>query len=59
MHINAGIISFADGHAIIWPFSDRRTYTNPQINMRTPNDPDLRQIQAWVGSGPYPPGVIQ
>jgi len=27
--------------------------------MATPNDPDLRQIQAWVGSGPFPPGVIQ
>ena len=57
MHINAGIISFADGHALIWPFSDPRTYRNPQISMSTPNNPDLRQIQAWVGSGPYPPGV--
>ena len=59
MHINAGIISFADGHAIIWPFADPRTYRNPQIGMATPNDPDLRQIQAWVGSGPFPPGVVQ
>ena len=59
MHINAGIISFADGHAQIWPFSDPRTYTNPQIGMNTPNDPDLRQIQAWVGVGPFPPGVVQ
>ena len=47
----------ADGHAIIWPFADPRTYKNPQIGMSTPNDPDLRQIQAWVGSGPYPPIV--
>ena len=59
MHVNAGIISFADGHAIIWPFSDPRTYTNPQIAMSTPNDPDLRQIQTWYGTGPFPPGVMQ
>jgi prepilin-type processing-associated H-X9-DG protein len=30
MHINAGMISFADGHAVIWPFSDPRTYSNPR-----------------------------
>ena len=57
MHNGAGIISFADGHAIIWPFADQRTYVG-QWNQSTPNSPDLRQIQAWVGSGPYPPGVI-
>ena len=59
MHINAGIISFADGHAIIWPFADPRTYQNSSQNMSTPNSPDLRQIQAWYGTGPYPPGVVQ
>jgi len=59
MHINAGIISFADGHAIIWPFSDPRTYRQPTIAMNTPGDPDLRQIQTWYGAGPFPPGVVQ
>lgn len=59
MHINAGILSFADGHAIIWPFSDPRTYQGPTQGMSTPNSPDLRQLQAWYGTGPYPPGVVQ
>ena len=59
MHQNAGIISFADGHAIIWPFTDARTYTLPTQGMATPNSGDLRQIQAWYGTGPYPPGVVQ
>ena len=58
MHVNAGIISFADGHAIIWPWSDART-SHLQIGISTPNNPDLRQLQAWIGSGPYPPGVVQ
>ena len=60
MHINAGIISFADGHAMIWPFADPRTYkNNPVQGMATPNNPDLRQLQAWYGTGPYPPGIVQ
>jgi len=60
MHGNAGIISFADGHAIIWPFSDPRTYkNNPQQGMSAPNSPDLLQIQAWYGTGPYPPNIVQ
>jgi prepilin-type N-terminal cleavage/methylation domain-containing protein len=59
MHQKAGIISFADGHAIIWPFADARTYTLPTQGMSTPNSPDLRQIQAWYGTGPYPPGIVQ
>jgi prepilin-type N-terminal cleavage/methylation domain-containing protein/prepilin-type processing-associated H-X9-DG protein len=59
MHGNAGIISFADGHAQIWPWSDPRTYTSPTQGMSVPNSPDLRQFQAWYGTGPYPPGVVQ
>ena len=58
MHMNAGIISFVDGHAIIWPWSDPRTYQNPTQGMSTANSPDLRQLQAWYGTGPYPPGII-
>jgi prepilin-type N-terminal cleavage/methylation domain-containing protein/prepilin-type processing-associated H-X9-DG protein len=60
MHGNAGIISFADGHAIIWPFSDPRTYkNNPLQGMSAANSPDLLQIQAWYGTGPYPPNIVQ
>jgi prepilin-type N-terminal cleavage/methylation domain-containing protein/prepilin-type processing-associated H-X9-DG protein len=59
MHMNAGIISFCDGHAIIWPWADPRTYQNPTQGMSTPNSPDLRQLQAWYGTGPFPPGVVQ
>jgi len=59
MHMNAGIISFCDGHAQIWPWSDPRTYQGSKQGMGTPNIPDLRQLQAWYGTGPYPPGVVQ
>ena len=57
MHGNANTISFADGHAIIWTYADPRTYNRTQIGVSTPNSPDLRQIQAWIGHPPYPPGV--
>lgn len=59
MHENGETISFADGHAIFWSFADPRTSGRTAISNSTPNSPDLRQIQAWCGSPPYPPGVIQ
>jgi prepilin-type N-terminal cleavage/methylation domain-containing protein/prepilin-type processing-associated H-X9-DG protein len=60
MHQGAGTISFCDGHAIVWQWSDQRLISG-QItqNSSDPNSPDLRQLQAWVGCPPYPPGVIQ
>jgi len=59
MHGNADTISFADGHAIVWVWSDPRTYKNPTQGMSTPGSPDLRQFQAWYGTGPFPPGIPQ
>jgi len=58
MHVNGDTVAFADGHAIFWQWSDPRTQ-HLQIGISTPNNPDLRQLQAWVGMGPYPPGVVQ
>ena len=45
-------ISFADGHAIFW------TYTDPRsgIGGPAPNSPDVYQLEAWSG-GPVPPDV--
>ena len=59
MHGGANSISFADGHAIIWTYADPRTTQLKQANQPEPNSPDLRQIQAWAGAPPYPPGVLQ
>ncbi|HXE56155.1 MAG TPA: prepilin-type N-terminal cleavage/methylation domain-containing protein [Tepidisphaeraceae bacterium] len=57
MHGNADTISFADGHAIIWTFADPRTRTMTNGGQPDANSPDLRQMQAWAGHPPYPPGV--
>jgi len=27
--------------------------------MGAPGSPDLLQIQAWYGNGPYPPNIVQ
>ena len=56
LHWRAGLVSFADGHAIIWNWvtSDewhRGTDPGPVAG----RDIDLRQIQRWIGHGPYPP----
>jgi hypothetical protein len=57
-HFRAGMVSFADGHAQVWQWGDRRTEqlrTNvtPQSNNR-----DLMQLQAWIGNNaPIPPGI--
>ena len=57
MHINVGILSFLDGHAQVWQWSDPRTWNRAGQGSSTPNDVDLRQLQAWIGHPPYPPGV--
>jgi len=58
LHESVGILSFADGHAQVWQWSDPRTWNRAGISTATPNDTDLRQLQAWIGHAPYPPGVI-
>jgi len=46
-------ISFADGHAIYFPFSDPRTATikGPNTTMTNPSSVDLRDFQKWSGTG--------
>ena len=57
-------ISFADGHAIFWKYSDERTGKMLQSAKEmppvyaTPNSPDAYQLEAWSG-GPVPPNVAQ
>lgn len=56
MHDTVGILSFADGHAQMFQWSDPRTWHRTSFSDSTPNDSDLSQFQAWIGHGPYPPG---
>ena len=56
LHGRAGLISFADGHVIVWnwltPADWHRTDPDPGTGMKI--DADLRQAQRWIGHGPYP-----
>ena len=58
-HGNAGCISFCDGHAIIWNWSDPRTGRNHTPGLSEPTNPDLKQLQAWYGPNSVPPGIGQ
>ncbi len=58
-------LSFADGHAIFWQYSDPRTsqLVGPWFgktigNVAAPNSPDVFQLEAWSG-GPVPPNATQ
>jgi prepilin-type N-terminal cleavage/methylation domain-containing protein len=59
MHQTGDTISFCDGHAMFWAWAEPAVTGQGIQGMNTPNDPDLRQIQAWVGYPPFPPGVQQ
>ena len=56
LHGRAGIVSFADGHAAAWQWQTPGEWhnrgANPSGEIRV--DLDLRQIQRWIGHGPYP-----
>lgn len=56
MHDRVGLLAFADGHASMWTWTDRRTWTRTGFGESTPNNADLRDLQGWRGSGPWPPG---
>jgi prepilin-type N-terminal cleavage/methylation domain-containing protein len=58
-HGNAGCISFCDGHAIVWSWSDGRTGRNHTPGSSEPTNYDLKQLQTWYGPNPTPPGVGQ
>jgi prepilin-type N-terminal cleavage/methylation domain-containing protein len=56
MHDKVGMLSFADGHAEVWKWSDPKTWKiNGAIGASTPNSSDLRDLQGWIGHPPYPP----
>ena len=42
-------ISFADGHCEFYRFSDPRTAKISAPKTSTPNNPDLKQFQSWIG----------
>jgi type II secretory pathway pseudopilin PulG len=56
LHGRVGLVSFADGHVIVWnwltPAEWHRTDPDPGKGKRM--DADLRQAQRWIGHGPYP-----
>jgi len=58
MHDRVGLLSFADGHAQQWDWTDPRTWRRTGFNDSTPNNPDLQDLQGWRGSGPWPPGRV-
>jgi prepilin-type N-terminal cleavage/methylation domain-containing protein len=43
-------VSFVDGHAIYFPFSDPRTGKIKAPDAVTPNNPDLADFQRWSGT---------
>jgi prepilin-type processing-associated H-X9-DG protein len=58
-HQNVGMLSFCDGHAIVWNWADARTHSTLTPGVSQPTNPDLRQLQTWFGPNPTPPGVSQ
>ena len=54
LHGQAGVISFADGHAMAWNWNDPGIWHGP-TGPGPPQDADLLQAQKWIGHGPYPP----
>jgi prepilin-type N-terminal cleavage/methylation domain-containing protein len=50
LHGRVGLLAFADGHADRWRWTDPRTWTRRgMFGTNTPNNPDLKDFQAWRG----------
>jgi prepilin-type processing-associated H-X9-DG protein len=57
-HGNTCTVSFADGHAIQWRMNSTDHVRGGSVSAQAPPpDPDLPQMQRWIGHGPYPPNV--
>jgi prepilin-type N-terminal cleavage/methylation domain-containing protein len=54
LHGIVGMVSFADGHAIVWTWLTPHEWHIPGDHPTL--DADLKQAQRWIGHGPYPPG---
>ena len=59
-HGNTCNVSFADGHAIAWRMrsSEHARDDGGASIQGPPPDPDLPQMQRWIGHEPYPPDVL-
>ena len=57
MHDRVGLLAFADGHASVWNWSDRRTWQRTAFGETTPSNKDLIELQSYRGHPPYPPGL--
>ena len=59
LHGESGIVSFADGHAIVWKWVKPPDWHRNEPGQFPPPDQrvdsDLCQAQRWIGHGPYPP----
>jgi len=50
LHGRVGLLAFADGHADRWKWTDPRTWNRKgMFGTVTPNNPDLKDFQAWRG----------
>jgi prepilin-type N-terminal cleavage/methylation domain-containing protein/prepilin-type processing-associated H-X9-DG protein len=57
-HSGGTTISFADGHAIFWQYTDPRTSKMSYLGATGATTLDVQQLEAWSG-GPQPPGSVQ
>jgi len=55
LHGMVGMVSFADGHAIVWTWLTPHEWHVPG-GPSWKTDADLKQAQRWIGHEPYPPG---
>jgi prepilin-type N-terminal cleavage/methylation domain-containing protein/prepilin-type processing-associated H-X9-DG protein len=56
LHGQAGMVSFADGHAVVWNWLTVPEWHRADPDPDPKRDADLRQAQRWIGHGPYPVG---
>ena len=55
LHGQVGLISFADGHAMVWQWLVSNMWHGFGPAAAQSEDADLTQAQRWIGHGPYPP----
>ena len=54
LHGRVGMVSFADGHAIVWNWLTPSEWHRTDPFAGNTIDADLRQAQRWIGYGPFP-----
>ena len=53
LHGRVGLVSFADGHAVVWNWLAPNDWHRTSPEASTDVDVDLRQAQRWIGYDPY------